>query len=132
MFKYPPPSGYRIPGQPFSRFGYDGELWLPASVGPKSGLLPANRVLSLPPSQGLTFWFDARRQSFSDSAGTVSTAAPFGRVARVNQPNPAPAGASDSASGPNFQVDHLHPTNAGQALQAVPWQAAIATVLAQP
>ncbi len=93
MFKYLPPNGYRTPGQPFSRFGYDGELWLPATIGHRPGLLPSTRAVPPPPSQGLTFWFDARQPSFSDSAGTNLAVAPFGRVARVNQPSLAPAGA---------------------------------------
>jgi len=41
MFKYPPPAGYRIPGQPFARFGYGGGLWLPATIGHRPGLLPS-------------------------------------------------------------------------------------------
>lgn len=41
MVNYLPPPGYRIPNQPFGRFGYDGNSWLPASNGPKPGILPA-------------------------------------------------------------------------------------------
>ncbi len=37
---YRPPSGYRLPVQPYSRFGYDGQLWIPGSVGKRLGILP--------------------------------------------------------------------------------------------
>ncbi len=46
-----------------------------------------------PPAQGLKMWFNGAGPVYSDLAGTVPAAAPFGRVARVNQPAPAPAGA---------------------------------------
>lgn len=44
VFRYPLPSGYRKPGQPYSRFGYDGQLWLPGRFG-KNYALQSGGVL---------------------------------------------------------------------------------------
>lgn len=92
MGRYNPPSGYRIPGQPYSRFGYDGSLWTPGIIGKQRALMPSGAFVLPPPAAGLTFWFDARTGGFSDFAGASPSVASFGRVARVDQPTPAPAG----------------------------------------
>lgn len=42
-----PPSGYFLPNQPYSKFGYDGNSYLPALLGKGRGLLPGvARVIS--------------------------------------------------------------------------------------
>ncbi len=46
-----------------------------------------------PPTTGLVWWFNAQSvQVYSDFAGTTRATAPYGRVARVDQDSPAPAG----------------------------------------
>lgn len=46
MGKYLPPSGYSLPKQAYSRFGY-GDLWLPAKLGIMAAVMPS--FLSAPP-----------------------------------------------------------------------------------
>lgn len=45
-----------------------------------------------PPPGGLTFWFDGSAPAYSNFAGSIVAGAPYGRVARVDQRAPAPAG----------------------------------------
>jgi len=40
MFRYNPPSGYRLPAQPYSSFGYDGNLWVPGLLGKMRSVMP--------------------------------------------------------------------------------------------
>jgi len=79
MFKYPPPAGYRAPGQPYSRYGYDGGLWLPATVGHRPGLLP-NGVSG--GSASLRFIASRAQVPSVVSAGTQSMMSRFGSFAR--------------------------------------------------
>lgn len=39
--KYSFPPGYKVPSQPYSRFGYDGELWVPAKLGKGFAVMPS-------------------------------------------------------------------------------------------
>lgn len=42
MSRYLPPFGYRLPSQAYSRYGYDGQLWVPSKLGALSVLLPGS------------------------------------------------------------------------------------------
>lgn len=49
MSVYSPPSGYRIPAQPYSRFGYDSRSYLPARIGAMLAILLSTSVGPTPP-----------------------------------------------------------------------------------
>ncbi len=55
MSRYNPPSGYRLPRQPYSKFGYDGNLWLPASVGKIGAIMPGGSSAAVSINLGALF-----------------------------------------------------------------------------
>jgi|ERR1700749_3455 len=68
MTKYSPPPGYTLGNQPYSRFGYDGTLYLPARFGKVSALLPS--VVSVPPAPPSRLSFASLSNSWYQVAQT--------------------------------------------------------------
>lgn len=68
--KYPFPAGYKNPAQPYSRFGYNDGLWVPAKIGRSFGLLPSGSGNPTPPAIFLAGQSNAGNQD--EIPGTIN------------------------------------------------------------